>query len=112
VLSATIRWPARDGLPDGKLFYVKAALPRERMRPASGQKAADPSRAYRTYNPSFPQETTGDQFFAPIQSQAYHELGRLLASELFEHPDWLARKNPSATRRSEHPTKTSLFKLR
>ncbi|MEY4512243.1 MAG: hypothetical protein RLZZ450_4365, partial [Pseudomonadota bacterium] len=113
VITATIKWPARDGLPDGQLFYVKAALPRDRMRSAAGQKAADPSRAYRTYHPSFPQESTGDQFFDPVQSQAYHELGRLLANELLEHPAWLDRRHGSPTRRaSAHATKTSLFTVR
>jgi hypothetical protein len=112
VITATIKWPARDGLPDGQLFYVKAALPRARVRSAAGQKAADPSRAYRTYHPSFPQESTGDQFFDPVQSQAYHELGRQLASELLEHPAWIDRKNPSSTRRSSPTTKTSLFTVR
>jgi phosphodiesterase/alkaline phosphatase D-like protein len=87
VLRAYIKWPEGDR-PDGTLYYVKAALSRERTRSASGQKVADPSRAYATYHPSFPQESTGDQFFDSVQSRAYHELGRQLAAELLQLRAW------------------------
>jgi hypothetical protein len=85
VLLARIKWPAHERRPDGKLFYVKAALSRQAVRATRGQKAAEPSRAYATYHPAFPQESTGDQFFHPVQSRAYHELGRQLAHELLAH---------------------------
>jgi hypothetical protein len=90
VLVARIKWPAHEQRPDGTLFYVKAALSRANLRSARGQKIADPSRAYATYHPRFPQESTGDQFFDPVQSRAYHELGRQLAGELLAHHAWRA----------------------
>ncbi|MET0286481.1 MAG: alkaline phosphatase D family protein [Polyangiales bacterium] len=90
VLLARIKWPAHEQRPDGKLFYVKAALSRQAQRTTRGQKAADPSRAYATYHPSFPQESTGNQFFDPVQSRAYHELGRQLAHELLAHHGYRA----------------------
>ncbi|HEX5659966.1 MAG TPA: alkaline phosphatase D family protein [Polyangiales bacterium] len=96
VLLARIKWPAHEQRADGKLFYVKAALSRQGLRATSGQKAADPSRAYATYHPSFPQESTGDQFFDPVQSRAYHELGRHLAHELLAHHAF--RKTPTGAR--------------
>lgn len=43
---------------------------------------------YASENPSFPQETTGDQFFAEAQWEAYQRLGLDLAQAL--RPDWLA----------------------
>ena len=43
---------------------------------------------YAGEHPSFPQETTGDQFFAEAQWEAYQGLGLDLAQAL--RPDWLA----------------------
>lgn len=86
VITATIRWPAAEDREPGRLYYVKAAIPRTTRRPRKGLKVADPSRAYGTYHPSFPQESTGDQFFDPVQARAYHDLGRLLARHFLDEP--------------------------
>mgnify|MGYP002783770018 CR=1 FL=1 len=39
--------------------------------------------AYRTQNPAFPQQSTGDQFFDEAQWESYQRLGRLIGEQLF-----------------------------
>lgn len=41
---------------------------------------------YQKQQPSFPQETTADQFFDPLQWEAHRALGYYIACEVFRHP--------------------------
>jgi hypothetical protein len=54
------------GAPPGVLLYVKSSLTGDEN---------DLIRAYKSANPSFPHETTGDQFFDETQFEAYRALG-------------------------------------
>jgi hypothetical protein len=58
---------------EGLIIYAKSSL-----RAASSWKAfgKDKSIAYKTYHPTFPHETTGDQFFDESQWKAYFNLGQ------------------------------------
>jgi hypothetical protein len=77
-LRGTIRYP--DG-KEGVLFYMKTTL--------TGDEPED-LLAYRRKNPSFPDQTTADQFFDEAQFESYRKLGELMVEEVFHKEDILA----------------------
>lgn len=48
--------------------------------------------AYATRNPTFPQQTTGDQFFDEAQWEAYHELGEIIGRNITDTKVALAQQ--------------------
>jgi hypothetical protein len=72
-----------DSIPyKGLLVYVKASL-----RPQNTYKVLDKddrSFHYKIYHPSFPHESTINQFFDPDQWRAYYQLGRFVAGDLLK----------------------------
>ncbi|MBI1806499.1 MAG: hypothetical protein HYR76_05550 [Ignavibacteria bacterium] len=67
----------------GILVYIKSSM----MEPTSWKniekgKPEYASFMYKTYHPSFPHESTADQFFDHDQWEAYYQLGRYMAGEL------------------------------
>jgi hypothetical protein len=66
--TARIRYSAVDGagVPDGVLVYIKPTLTKD--EPAD-------VRQYAAANPSFPHQTTADQFFEEPQFESYRRLG-------------------------------------
>lgn len=73
-----IHYPSND--PDealGRLIYIKSAV--------TGKEPED-LLAYRRKNPSFPDQTTGDQFFDEDQFESYRKLGEATALEVFKQP--------------------------
>jgi len=70
-----ISYPAKGKV--GLLVYLKstliAGLPPDLI-------------AYRSAHPTFPHETTADQFFSEEQFEAYRELGYRIGRNLLEHP--------------------------
>ena len=67
----TIHYP--NGLK-GTLVYIKTSL--------TGDEPED-LRAYRRKNPTFPDQSTGDQFFDEGQFESYRKLGEMIAREVF-----------------------------
>lgn len=70
-----IRYPRG---PEGLLIYIKSSL--------TGREPED-LLAYRRRNPSFPDETTADQFFDEAQFESYRELGELTGEEVFSQEE-------------------------
>lgn len=73
-----IHYPAEN--PDeakGTLIYIKSAI--------TGNLPED-LQAYRRKHPSFPDETTGDQFFDEAQFESYRKLGEEAALAVFMKP--------------------------
>jgi hypothetical protein len=66
---ATIHY---DGGEEGTLLYIKSSL--------TGDESADLC-AYHAENPTFPHESTADQFFSEAQFEAYRALGMHIAEE-------------------------------
>ncbi|HEY0715137.1 MAG TPA: hypothetical protein VGF45_20825 [Polyangia bacterium] len=64
------------------LIYCKATVA-DRPSRLGSTTVANRARAYRTYHPSFPQDTTLDQFFDESQWAAYSSLGQEIAETLF-----------------------------
>jgi hypothetical protein len=62
----------------GLLIYLKSSL----RAPRKSRTIDSDSYAYKTYHPSFPHESTVNQFFDPDQWGAYYYLGRFMAGDL------------------------------
>jgi hypothetical protein len=58
----------------GILVYIKASM-------TGGEDTS--VRQYKSSNPAFPHETTGDQFYGDAQFESYRHLGRDIAREVF-----------------------------
>lgn len=73
----TIRYPAVDGAPEeqGVLLYMKSSL--------TGDEDSMLAQ-YRASSPTFPHESTADQFFSEAQLEAYRSLGYHIATSTFE----------------------------
>ncbi|MDP2308907.1 MAG: hypothetical protein Q8P18_22990 [Pseudomonadota bacterium] len=73
----TIRYPARDGRPaeHGVLLYMKSSLTDDEDSMLA---------QYRATSPTFPHESTADQFFSEAQLEAYRSLGYHIATTTFE----------------------------
>lgn len=62
----------------GLLVYIKSSLrAQQRWKQLDSE-----SFAYKTYHPTFPHESTANQFFDPVQWKAYYSLGRFIAGDL------------------------------
>ena len=83
-LAADRPGPAYRGL----FIYAKATLSEERDS-FEGRSARTKARAYKKFHPSFPQESTFDQFFDDSQWEAYYELGQEIAEEVMRDPQVL-----------------------
>ena len=64
-----------DGRPDGVLIYLKASMTGHEDTPVLQYKAS---------HPTFPHETTGDQFYGEDQFESYRSLGHDVASDAFQ----------------------------
>ncbi len=77
----------RDQLKIGTLVYVKSSVTAPQGKPlifpdtAEGRIKYDTYK-YKIYHPSFPHEPTSDQFFDPVQWEAYFQLGQYLAADV------------------------------
>jgi hypothetical protein len=67
----------------GYLLYIKSSL--------TGNEP-DYVRDYRQRNPTFPHETTADQFFSEAQFEAYRALGEHIGDDLFQ-PELIGRRD-------------------
>jgi hypothetical protein len=99
--------PAKDATAQysGTLVYVKSSiLEPQALGSAEAGDAASKSLLYQQSHPSFPHESTADQFFDPDQWEAHYMLGSLIASHLIDGHRGRVRKgapNISAMTRSE-----------
>ncbi|NCD71724.1 hypothetical protein GSY63_20325 [Mucilaginibacter sp. R11] len=72
VAQGQIKYPGKDG-PVGTLIYIKTSI--------NGQETVD-VRQYSKVNKTFPQQSTGDQFFDEAQFESYRKLGYLSISDI------------------------------
>ena len=64
-----------NDIPDGWLIYIKASM--------NGQEDTAVMQ-YKATHPTFPHESTGDQFYGEDQFESYRSLGRDITEKLFE----------------------------
>lgn len=72
--------------PDGDLIYIKTTLVEDLSVETNGYKDA---------HPTFPDETTADQFFDPDQFEAYRDLGYKIGADAVSAIRGLVEANPS-----------------
>ncbi len=69
----------------GTFVYVKSSVTAPKGKPAISEQD-DPLRygtyKYKIYHPDFPHESTGDQFFDPIQWESYYQLGQFIGADV------------------------------
>ncbi len=70
----TVHYDGKDGFDKGSLIYFKPTL--------TGDEPPDLLQ-YRSHNPSFPHESTAQQFYDEAQWEAYRRLGQHAADEVF-----------------------------
>ena len=76
----------------GTLVYVKSSLTAPEGRPpealkgetelTENEKLKAQTYYYKIYHPAFPHEPTSDQFFDPVQWEAYYQLGQHIAADV------------------------------
>jgi hypothetical protein len=70
----------------GCLIYIKSSMTGDEY---------ENIRKYRTENPRFPHEPTGDQFFTEAQFEAYRSLGYHIGNEVFSNEEVLGKVDAS-----------------
>jgi len=68
----------------GTFVYVKSTVTAPAGKPAIHDKSSFQygTYKYKIYHPEFPHESTADQFFDPIQWEAYFQLGQFIAADV------------------------------
>jgi hypothetical protein len=73
--------PRKDGNPEkykGLLVYLKSSV----KAPETLTTTTNESYLYKTYHPTFPHESTADQFFDEAQWKSHYSLGKFMAGDL------------------------------
>ncbi len=73
-----------DGKKTGMLIYVKSTITAPIGRPNISREdyLKYGTYKYKIYHPAFPHESTADQFFDPIQWEAYYQLGQFIGADI------------------------------
>jgi hypothetical protein len=69
----------------GTFVYVKSAVTAPQMKPSLTEekdKLKFDTYKYKIYHPAFPHESTGDQFFDPVQWESYFQLGQHIGADV------------------------------
>ncbi|RMG85534.1 MAG: hypothetical protein D6714_05790 [Bacteroidetes bacterium] len=81
----------RDKVKFGTLVYVKSSVTAPKGKPFIPRETHKGERnfqfdtyKYKIYHPSFPHEPTSDQFFDPVQWEAYYQLGQFMAADVLD----------------------------
>jgi hypothetical protein len=77
-----------ETVENGYILYIKPAY--------HGTEKSAGIRSYATANPTFPHETTADQWFTESQFESYRSLGLDIGSRILNH-DIVLRENPKLT---------------
>jgi len=79
----------REPIKIGTFVYVKSSV-----TAPTGKPVLDPADTlrygtykYKIYHPAFPHESTSDQFFDPVQWEAYYQLGQYIGADLLHVDD-------------------------
>lgn len=112
----------RKPIKVGTFVYVKSSI-----TAPMGKPDLDPqdelkygTYKYKIYHPTFPHESTADQFFDPIQWEAYYQLGQYIGAEMLGVDDLEKYADPASEAPEfsveeliawfDHPTSNPLFK--
>ena len=92
-----IRYPEED--KRGYLLYLKSSVTGDEDEVVH---------QYRSDNPSFPHESTADQFFAEGQFEAYRDLGQHVGEGVLKHPTHLRDPSNEAANTSRETIQTTM----
>ena len=81
-----------NNLKVGSLIYVKSSVTAPEGKPLIADRSSLEygTYKYKIYHPSFPHEPTSDQFFDPIQWEAYYQLGQFIGADVLGDDDLTA----------------------
>ncbi len=89
--------PGIDKIKVGLFVYIKSSVtpPRKLYVPEYGPDGKKNPEfdtfKYKIYHPEFPQESTADQFFDPVQWESYYQLGQHIAKDVLNAPHQISQ---------------------
>ena len=84
VVSQRIEEQVRNDIKASTLVYVKSSVKAPKGKIVTDDETMYGAYKYKIYHPDFPHESTADQFFDPVQWEAYYMLGQYLGAELLD----------------------------
>jgi len=83
-VSQRIEDQVRNDIKASTLVYIKSSVKAPKGKIVTDDKTMYGAYKYKIYHPSFPHESTADQFFDPVQWEAYYMLGQYLGAEVLD----------------------------
>lgn len=82
LVSERIEEQVRNDLKASTLVYIKSSIKAPKGKIVTDDEMKYGAYKYKIYHPSFPHESTADQFFDPVQWEAYYMLGQYLGADV------------------------------
>ncbi len=83
-VSQRIEEQVRNDIKASTLVYIKSSVKAPKGKIVTDDETMYGAYKYKIYHPSFPHESTADQFFDPVQWEAYYMLGQYLGAEVLD----------------------------
>ncbi len=84
VVSQRIEEQVRNDIKASTLIYIKSSVKAPKGKIVTDDETMYGAYKYKIYHPDFPHESTADQFFDPVQWEAYYMLGQYLGAEVLD----------------------------
>jgi|GEM_PF-1078140 len=84
VVSQRIEEQVRNDIKASTLVYIKSSVKAPKGKIVTDDETMYGAYKYKIYHPDFPHESTADQFFDPVQWEAYYMLGQYLGAEVLD----------------------------
>ncbi len=84
VVSQRIEEQVRNDIKASTLVYIKSSVKAPKGKIVTDDEMMYGAYKYKIYHPDFPHESTADQFFDPVQWEAYFMLGQYLGAEVLD----------------------------
>jgi len=82
LVSQRIEEQVKNDIKASTLVYIKSSVKAPKGKIVTDNETMYGAYKYKIYHPSFPHESTADQFFDPVQWEAYYMLGQYLGAEV------------------------------
>jgi len=83
-VSQRIEEQVRNDIKASTLVYIKSSVKAPTGKIVTDDETMYGAYKYKIYHPDFPHESTADQFFDPVQWEAYYMLGQYLGAEVLD----------------------------
>ncbi len=84
LVSQRIEEQVRNDIKASTLVYIKSSVKAPKGKIVTDDETMYGAYKYKIYHPDFPHESTADQFFDPVQWEAYYMLGQYLGAEVLD----------------------------